>query len=58
MFMHMKPLYTAKKKKNPETIQSSLFVAYIYIFLLLNTNTTVCWMESTSTLNLFDNLFG
>lgn len=52
MFMHMKPLYTAKKK-------SKLFrapfknIAYIY-FLLLNTITIVCWTVSTSTVNIQD----
>lgn len=52
MFMHMKPPYTAKKKKKSSNYLELPFHC-LHIFLLLNTITVVCWTKSTRTLNLF-----
>lgn len=47
--MHMKPLYTAKKKSKNSLELPLKIIAYIYIYLLLNTITIACWIVSTST---------
>lgn len=40
--MHMKPLYTAKKKSENSLELPLKIIAYIYIYLLLNTITITC----------------